>query len=867
MTMIIRTLLIVNLTIFSALASAETKIVNLSVAYKTVNFTGKDVKAIAVNDQIPGPTLHFQEGDDVVINVRNNLPDQGTVIHWHGLLVPWQMDGVEHVTQPPIEPGKTFSYRFRLKQSGTYWYHSHSGFQEQQGVYGAIIIDPKMVTKKYDIDTPMILSDWIDTNPNKVYANLKKEGDFYSARFPLQPSLVKFMHAYSEATTTEQKKSVWNDYYGMQFMRMSIYDISDVAYQKLLLNGHTTDTPWQLTVKKGDLVRLRLIAAGASTFYRVKIPGMSLKVIHVEGNDVVPYTVPDLLIAPAETYDVELKIESNAPYIIYAEGFDKLNHIYGVLIPNSNIKPDIKSIPPFLDPKPISMDMSSMPGMDSSMSMGNMSKSKPTSMDGMAGMNMDMQSNTSSPKQPTESAASVQKDDNAHEQMDMSNMSDMDMSNMPEMKQASKKSKQESNSATASTTSMADMGSMDMGESAQITDPKNSSMNDKYTPIVSPAVSNDPNKPYTTVKLDLNGYMDRYIWFINGVPEYKSKPLVIEPGKRYRLIFTNNSMMHHPMHLHGHWFILRNGHGKYDPKLHTIDVAPMETIIVDVDADAGSGFWYFHCHNLFHMMAGMALVVEYPQHSTESITSVASAKFEKHMPLESNLNSAAGSNNFVDTTAMHMTAHPVSIFANTSLDFAAAVNQPNTYIGELKSVIGYDYNKLQFNVSDFDVDNGNIVNGNADFFYQHLISQFWWVKGGANYVYQPTLSTPYWQPGIGIEGLMPFFINTDLRAYYYQGALKFDLDLYRDTQITNNWFIRADARGLIATQSVPLAAINSGFNQIELSLRPYYRLSGNWSVYGQYTYSQSYGYAAQGVTQNGGDSTESLFLIGFSMLY
>src|SRR5579885_350522 len=303
--------------LFSINTFAANRVINLVVGYKTVNFAGKPRKAIAVNNQIPAPTLHFKEGDHVTINVYNRL-DKETAIHWHGVLVPWQMDGVLGVTQHGIPPGGVFHYQFTLLQSGTYWYHAHAGLQEQQGLYGAFLIDPlKAPSYHYDKDYVVVLSDWSNTNPEQILANLKKDGDYYSPDFPLQPSLAKFIHDYKKANR-EERKMLLDDYKMMQQMRMSIYDLSDVAYDAFLLNGQPNATPWRALVKKGDVVRLRFIGAAGDTIYHVKIPDTTMQMVHVEGNNVNPYQVEDFTIAPGETYDVLVKINENKPTIIYA---------------------------------------------------------------------------------------------------------------------------------------------------------------------------------------------------------------------------------------------------------------------------------------------------------------------------------------------------------------------------------------------------------------------------------------------------------------------------------------------------------------------------------------------------------------------
>ncbi len=310
---------------------ASERIVDLVVSTKQKNFCCYPKNAIVVNNQLPAPTLHFKEGDYVTINVWNYL-DKGTSVHWHGILLPWYMDGVDNVTQRPIPPGCVFHYQFTLKQSGTYWYHAHTHLQEQEGLYGAFIIDPiKPPPYKYDKDYVIVLSDWSNTPAEQIYRNLKKDGEYYSPRFPMQPSLERFLKDYGKASSKE-KKEVFDDYILMQYTRMSMYDFSDVAYDTFLLNGQSPRCPWTAPVKVGDVVRLRFIGGAASTIFKVKIPCSDMKMVHVQGHDVEPYIVKDFTIAPGETYDVLVKIQTDQPYIIYAESADTLGAAYGALV-------------------------------------------------------------------------------------------------------------------------------------------------------------------------------------------------------------------------------------------------------------------------------------------------------------------------------------------------------------------------------------------------------------------------------------------------------------------------------------------------------------------------------------------------------
>ena len=756
--------------------------INLTIGYKMVNFTGKEVQALAVNNQIPAPTLHFKEGDTVTINVYNHLKE-GTTLHWHGLIVPWDMDGVEGVSQEPIPPGGVYHYRFTLKQAGTYWYHAHTGLEEQEGLYGAIVIDPLTPPAyHYNKDYPIVLSDWSNTPADQIYANLKKSGDYYSPDFPLQSSLVQFIKSYKAASPAEKQK-ILEAYSMMQKSRMSVYDLSDVAYDAFLLNGKPNSKPWTKLVKVGDVVRLRFIGAMGSTIEHVKIPGSKMELVSVDGNDIVPLTIKSFTLAPGETYDVLLKITQNQPYIIYAESADTLGAAYGALITSPNQKVDYADVKPFAIPQPTMMSMGNMPAM-----------------------------------QMTSHAA--------HNKM-------MDMS-MPDNTQHSMASMASSIPSLTSGT--------------------------KYQDLVSPIVTNNPNVPVQVINIKLSGYMDRYIWFINGLPEYKAKPILIEPGKRYRLVFTNDSMMDHPMHLHGHWMILRNGHGAYDPLMHTLDVPPGATVVADFDADA-SGQWYFHCHNAFHMAAGMARVFQYTNFvPTEALASHLTPAMLQAAESPTLTYSSADAALINDPQG-----HQQPLFAASYFELGLDPFN-STQKGGFKSLIGYDYNKFEINSNDFELTKGIVEDANVDLFYWHLISQFWAIKGGANYTYRPA-KTPYWQPGIGIEGLLPYFIDTDARLYAHDGSYKFDLQLSRDTQITNRFFVRTGLEAILATKTIANDNIGSGLNQMQYTIRPYYQLNPSWAIYTEFNYSYDYGALANIDAESGQSNHSALLLFGASVLF
>lgn len=489
--------------IYTANGFASDKTINLVVGYKKVYFAGKAVQAIAVNDQIPAPTLHFKEGDRITINVYNHL-DQDTAIHWHGMLVPWQMDGVEGITQRAIPPGLVFHYQFTLKQAGTYWYHAHKGFQEQQGLYGSFIIDPPQPTHyKYNKDFVVVLSDWSNTNPDQILANLKNESDYYSPRFPLQPSLAKFIHDYRMASKAERQNLI-DDYKMMQQMRMSIYDFNDVAYDAFLLNGHPNSNPWTSHVKPGETVRLRFIGAAADTIFRVKIPNAKMEMVHIQGNDIVPYQVDDFSIAPGETYDVLVKIEKNEPYIIYAESRNMLGAAFGALTTAPNQFVDYQHVKEFPEPLPVTREM-----------MDNI----------MIGMNH----NATSMMKPNNGYDSMSHKMKIKPGMNIDNMLMGTMSgyHMPS-KHANTKIKEtkqmQIDSHHAHTRYAMHEDSSDdthMGHSMLMknnhnmempTESSSLTMGTKYQNLMAAVKTNNPNKPiYKVINMELFGYMDRYI--------------------------------------------------------------------------------------------------------------------------------------------------------------------------------------------------------------------------------------------------------------------------------------------------------------------------------------------------------------------
>lgn len=729
-------------------AHSEHKVFHFNVEPKAVQYAGETRKAISINGQIPGPTLHVKEGDLVTVYVHNKL-DEGTSIHWHGLLIPWEMDGVVGVTQDPIPPGETFKYEYTVKQSGTYWYHSHKGLQEQLGLYGTIIIDPlKPEPYEYTKDFPIVMSDWTNTSPYQVFDNLKKSGDYYTSKMPIQPSLSYFLSEYQKAPSQEAKDKLIASYNMMQTSRMSVFDFSDVAYDAYLLNGHSSESPWMEHVQVGDSVRLRFIGAGTSTIYHIKIPNEQMQVVHIQGKDVSPYYTDSFTLAPGETLDVIVKIKEDKTYIIYAESNDTLGRVLGILATHPDQINQLCQVEPFPTPGPISMGHS-MKGHEES---------------GEHGI-------------PTETVGT------------------------------------------------------------------------KYQDLKADYKTNDPNRPFEVIEMALQGDMDRYIWLINGLPEYLAEPVTIEHGKRYRLIFTNHTMMHHPLHIHGHFLILRNGHGEYDPYLHTIDVAPGSTVVADLDADT-EGQWYFHCHHLYHMVAGMARVFRYSDFQEDY--------FASHKPAKLCL---APTPDYIKKPQ----GHGASFFSGTRLDIGYDPYR-NVQKGTFYSLIGTDYHRLQLYSEDAEINKGKVEDADLDIFYWHPISKFWAIKGGANYYYRPT-KHPYWQPGVGIEGIIPYFINTDLRTYLHRSSVKADLQISRNTQLLDNFFVNTGFRFIAATKTVKRDEIGSGLNDIEYIVRPYIMITPRIALFTEFNYTRYYGPRKKILRRMGESPRERTITIGTSLLF
>ena len=505
----------------------------LTIGELPVQITHRERLAVAVNGSLPAPVLHWQEGDTVTVRVTNQLKE-ATSIHWHGILVPTGMDGVPGLSFPGIAPGETFTYRFPVRQSGTYWYHSHSGFQEQSGLYGALVIHPREPEPEpADRDYVVLLSDWTDENPARVLAKLKKQSDYYNFNQPTLGEL--FRDARRDGLRAAlAERAMWGE---MRMNRTDLADVSGYTYT-YLMNGLAPADNWTGLFRPGERVRLRFINAGAMSYFDVRIPGLGMTVIAADGQPIEPVEVEEFRIAVAETFDVLVTPERAEAYTIFAQSMDRTGFARGTLAPREGMEAEV----PRMD-KPVALTMADM-GHDMSHAGHNMAD-----MPGMEPVN----------HAATETGPGV----------DMLAMNP--------------------------TTRLADpgVGLRDNGRRVLT-----------YADLKSTFADPDGREPTDTIELHLTGHMERYIWSFNGVKASDAGPIRLRYGDRVRFVLVNDSMMTHPIHLHGLWSDLEDEQRKFKVRKHTISVKPGERLSYRVSADA-LGRWAYHCHLIMHMESGM----------------------------------------------------------------------------------------------------------------------------------------------------------------------------------------------------------------------------------------------------------------------
>ena len=498
---------------------------DLYVSEKMITVNGKSSMATLINDSLPAPTLKMQEGDTVTIRVHNQL-NESTSIHWHGLLVPFEMDGVPGISFDGIPAGSTFTYKFKLTQSGTYWYHSHTGFQEQTGMRGAIVIEPKG-RERYPIeeDHVILLSDWTHRDPHNLLKLLKQRADFDNYHLPDFKKLLSDIAA-TDLEAAYDKRKMWNQ---MRMMPTDFTDLSGETTFTYLMNGKTTAANWTQLVKAGQPVKLRFINGSAQTIFDVRIPGLKMKVVATDGIDVAPVDVDDFRIGVAETYDVIVTPTRDA-HTIFAQNIDRTGFVATTLATKRGAR---AAIPAMDDVEWLTMsDMMGAMGAN-----GYDARHAKTEYDFKTDMRVD------SPR----------------------------------------------------------MNLDDPGINLRDINRKVLTYNQLHS--VGDEIMAEQRKPTREIEIHLTGNMERYIWALDGIMFKDAPPVNIKPGERVRITLVNDTMMTHPMHLHGMWSDLRMPSGEFQVRKHTIMVQPAQKISFDVTGEAGR--WAWHCHLLYHMEAGM----------------------------------------------------------------------------------------------------------------------------------------------------------------------------------------------------------------------------------------------------------------------
>ncbi|MGN6520999.1 MAG: copper resistance system multicopper oxidase [Dokdonella sp.] len=525
---------------------------DLEIGARTVDFTGHARRAVVVDGSLPGPLLRWREGDTVTVRVRNALAERSS-IHWHGIVLPADMDGVPGLSFMGIEAGGSYTYRFTLNQAGTYWYHSHSRFQEQLGLYGPIIVEPRAGERfPAEREHVVLLSDWTDIDPEHIYATLKKRSDYYNFGKPTAGDFLRDASAQGVSAALAARR-MWNE------MRMNPSDLADVSghVYTFLMNGATPASNWTGLFERGERVRLRFINGASMTFFDVRIPGLKLRVVAHDGQDIDPVTVDEFRLAPAETCDVIVQPGDDA-HTIFAQAMDRSGYARGTLAPRAGMVAEV----PALDARVL-------------LTMGDMMGTMEHGAHGMPGMKgMEGGCGASMPHMDHAAMGHASKAAVQHAPAEYGPFVDMRVD------------------TPRANLDDPGVGLRDNGRRVLTYADLRS-----VTAPISPDVGRE-------IELHLTGHMERYVWSFDGRKFSDAEPLRLAHGERVRIVLVNDTMMTHPIHLHGMWSELESPDGEFLARKHTLVVQPAQKIAYRVSADA-LGRWAYHCHLLYHMEAGM----------------------------------------------------------------------------------------------------------------------------------------------------------------------------------------------------------------------------------------------------------------------
>jgi FtsP/CotA-like multicopper oxidase with cupredoxin domain len=506
---------------------------DLSVDELPVNYTGAHRLATAINGQVPGPLLRWREGDEITLRVTNRLAVHSS-IHWHGVLVPADMDGVPGLSFPGIAPGQSFLYRFAVKQHGTYWYHAHSRFQEQVGLYGPIIIEPREGERdRYDRDYVVLLTDWTDADPEHIYATLKRQNDYFNRH---QRTVAELYHDVAREGL-QHASADWRMWGQMRMDPTDLLDVSGATYT-YLMNGVTPAGNWTGLFSRGERVRLRFINASSMTFFDLRIPGLPMTVIAADGQEVEKVTVDEFRIGGAETVDVIVTPSDDQAYTIFAQSMDRSGYARGTLTPVWGMRAPV-------------------PALDSRSLLQPSDMGMPMRMTGMQASDHKMAPTLQHPRAERDPGVDMLVEQPSRRMDDPG------------------------------------VGLRDNGRRVLT-----------YADLHTLGGPIDTREPQRDLELHLTGHMQRFMWSFDGEKFSQSQPLKFRYGERLRIVLVNDTMMNHPIHLHGMWSEVEDEHGAFLLRKHTVNVQPAQRLTYRVSADA-LGRWAYHCHLLYHMEAGM----------------------------------------------------------------------------------------------------------------------------------------------------------------------------------------------------------------------------------------------------------------------
>jgi CopA family copper-resistance protein len=722
------TLSVLATLLFAGANTAEAKTVRyeLTATRGEVNLSGKKTVdfALMLNGSIPAPTLELTEGDDAEIVVKNQIPGEELSVHWHGILLPPEMDGVAYVNTPPIHPGQSFTFKYRIRQNGTYWYHSHTNVQEQKGLYGGIVIHPKEKKIKADREVVAVISDWSDENANDILKNLRKDGDFYLYKKGTMRSYLGAVQAGGLGT-----------YLDNEWTRMGGMDYSDVGYDAFLINGKKD---LQLTeAHPGEKVRIRIINAGASSYFHVSLGQTPMQVISADGIDIQPTLAKEFLIGMAETYDVLFTVPEHKNYELRVTAQDGTGVASGWIGRGPKVPAPVKPLPDMYAP------------MDHGSGHGDHSEHGATS------------NHAGHPQSAPDSSAS--KSEEGHSRHGSEHGGDQARSKT-DSAQAHHGHHAGHGSANApskdhpehSGHSMANGSHEGHGQHGEHAAPPNGEAVDTLTvdTIRAQSATAFPKNAKTyDLKLELDGDMERYIWHINGKAIHEERTLEINEGDVVSFTFVNKTMMHHPMHLHGHFFRVVNKFGDYSPLKHTVDVPPHGTRKIEFLANE-PGEWMLHCHNLYHMKTGMARVVKYSSYKPKPEL----ANQQSHDP-------HLHDHWYTYGTAEAATNHAEGYFrlSQTWSEFEARV--------ETRNSAGKNFSF------------GEPWEVEGDLFYRRWFNRFFNIVGGGTYFNESPRAT------VGVSYLLPILVESQLLVDH-KG--QFRLDLEKRFQWTSTIFTDAE---------------------------------------------------------------------------